>query len=479
MNVGITSAGVYVPYYRMTRETVNTAWGVRGGKGEISVANTDEDSVTMAVEAALQCVKTIARQDIGSLYFASVTAPYAEKSQATLIAAACDLDSDLYTADFAHSTRAGSSALKAAIDAVKAGSVKQALVTAADTRTAYPKAPKELLLGDGAAALSIGAEHVIAEFVESVSVSNEIIDYWRNYGEKYVRTAEGRFALEEGYTAAMKQAVKALLKKANVTPDQIAKVALVSQGTKDNEKLAKSLGFQPEQVQSNLMDVVGDTGCAQGLMLLAAALEEAKPGDLVLVAAYGNGTDAMLFKATDNIDNFAAEQRVSKALNTKRYLTSYARFLSFKESIQTVPGEPFRTFPSNAAYWRDRKSILSFRGSVCKKCGQGMFPMNRVCCKCGSADEYEEVRFAERPAKVFSFSIDNLAGRSDDPVVVQTSVEDMFGVRYYMLMTDFEKNEIQIGTDVEFTFRKIYEGGNYINYYWKCRPVHTQEEVNV
>jgi uncharacterized OB-fold protein len=206
-------------------------------------------------------------------------------------------------------------------------------------------------------------------------------------------------------------------------------------------------------------------------MLLIAALETARPGDRILLAAYGAGADAFLFAVTPEITAFQAGGGLKRALECKRYLDSYSLFLSFKNNLVTNPGEPFRTFPSNAGYKRDSKSILNFRGSVCKVCGTAMFPIHRICCKCQAKDQYEEVRLAERKAKLFTYSIDYLAGRGDDPIVVQSVAEDGQGVRYYMLMTDFDKDEVHIGMEVEFTFRKIYEGGNYINYFWKCRPV--------
>lgn len=471
MKVGITSFGAYVPYRRVARSVLTGAWENKGGKGEISVAGTDEDAVTMAVEAGCACLRETERELVDRIYFASVTAPYAELNQSPIIAAACDLRDEVAAVDFAHTPRAGAGALLAAVDSVKAATASSVLVTAADTRCAYPKSPKEQLLGDAAAAVTVGRENVIAELIASSSVSNVIMDYWRNYGETYLRTAEGRFAGEEGYTDSMKKAVQAVLKQAELRPDQISQAVFTTPGLKDGEKLAAKLGFQPEQIADQLMMEVGDCGAAQPLLLLACALEKARAGDKILLAAYGSGADAMVFEVCPGIERFAARGQVQRILGTKRNLESYSKFLSYKNLLETNPGEPFRTFPSNAAYWRDRKSILNFHGSRCTGCGREIFPIHRVCYHCGSKDTYETVRMAERTARVFTYSIDNLAGRSDDPVVVQTVSEDDRGVRFYNLMTDFEADQIRVGMEVEFTFRKIYEGGNYNNYFWKCRPV--------
>ncbi len=471
MKVGITAAGAYVPYYRLDRKQIAKAWERGAVKGERSVANTDEDSLTMGVEAAGKCFGTFGREKIDGLYFASTTPPYAEKSIAATIATVCDLKADVFTADFGNSTKAGTGALTAALSSVVAGMARSVLVTAADCRNGYPKSDQEQLFGDAAAAVVVGCENIAAELIACHSSNVEIIDIWRNLDEKYVNYGEGRFVTDKGYMAAMTQAVKGLLAKSGKKPAEIAKVVLTTSSLKDHEAAAKKLGFQPEQLQNPFMLEVGYCGAAQSLLLLAAALEQAKAGDLVLLASFGNGADAFLFEATENIKLLQEKQTVKAALQTKRPLESYTKYLSFRGLLDFQSGEPFRTFPSNAATWREQKGIFKLYGSKCTECGAGIFPINRVCPQCGSVDKYKELRLSDRKPKVFTYSIDHLAGRGDDPIVAQTVADDEEGIRYYMMMTDFAKEEIAIGMEVEFTFRRIYEGGNYINYYWKCRPV--------
>lgn len=73
MKKGIKSLGAYLPYHYLTRAALGAAWGGKGGKGEKSVADVDEDSVTMAVEAAMGCFRFTKREDVNALYFASTT----------------------------------------------------------------------------------------------------------------------------------------------------------------------------------------------------------------------------------------------------------------------------------------------------------------------------------------------------------------------------------------------------------------------
>ena len=93
--VGIKSYGVYIPVFRMERDVISTAWGARSIGGERSVANHDEDSLTMAIEAALECINEKDRQVIEGLFFASTTFPYKEKSCSSIVATAIDLKKEI------------------------------------------------------------------------------------------------------------------------------------------------------------------------------------------------------------------------------------------------------------------------------------------------------------------------------------------------------------------------------------------------
>ena len=134
MAIGITSYGAYVPWNRLGSGT--NGWTART---ERSVASFDEDSITMAVAAAINCLDGLPRQDVEALYFASTTPPYKEKSNAATVSVAADLPFETLSMDFADSLRAGTAALQAAIDAVKGGSAKQVLLVAADMRVPQPR----------------------------------------------------------------------------------------------------------------------------------------------------------------------------------------------------------------------------------------------------------------------------------------------------------------------------------------------------
>jgi 3-hydroxy-3-methylglutaryl CoA synthase len=472
---GIISYGAYIPLWRLARDNMAAAWGRQSLGGERSVANHDEDTVTMAVEAAFDCLVGVNRNSVDGLYFASTTPPFREKQCATLIAAAADLKAEIKTADYGNSLRAGTNALMAALDAVNSGSARSVLIIASDCRLAYPRSDCEQGFGDTAVALLIGnAGKLVATVESSYSISNEMYDVWRLDKDIYVQSWEDRFIVEQGYIGNMRKAVSGLMKKEKLSPESISKAILYAPNVRAQQQLAKALGFDVQkQVQDLLFDRVGVCGCSHALLMLVAALEEAKMGDTLLLASYGDGSDAFLLKVTEEGSKTKSSRRGAKGyLASRKTLPSYEKYLSYRGILEPQPGEPFRLFPSASASWRERNSSIRLHGSKCKNCGLVTFPIQRVCYECQAKDNYEEVRLSDMRGKVYTFSLDNLAGRSDDPVIPQIVIEsELDNTRIYCMMTDCDPCEIKIGMPVEMTFRRIYEGAGMYNYFWKCRPV--------
>jgi 3-hydroxy-3-methylglutaryl CoA synthase len=472
---GIISYGAYVPLWRLNRDAIGAAWGRASFGGERSVANNDEDTVTMAVEAVLDCLSGIERNSIDGLYFASTTAPFQEKQCAAMVAAAADLKPEIITADFGNSLRAGTSALRAALDAVNSGSTENIIVVAADCRLGYPRSDYEQNFGDAAVALLISKKgKPIANVKSSQTISNEMYDVWRLDKDTFVQSWEDRFIIERGYIENMSKAITGLMKKQNLTPGSISKAVLYAPTTRTQQQLARQLGFDPKtQLQDLLAANLGVCGCAHTLLLMVTALEEAKGDDNLLVASYGDGSDAFLIEVTAEVDKVKTGRRGVKGFLASRLaLPTYERYLSYRGILEPQPGEAFRLFPSASVSWRERNWSLRFHGSKCKSCGLVTFPIQRICYQCQSKDDYEEVRLSDKRGKVFTFSLDNLAGRSDDPVIPQIVIEsELENARIYSIMTDCDPKVIKIGMPVEMTFRRIYEGGGMYNYFWKCRPI--------
>ena len=101
MTAGITGYGSYIPRLRLSRQAVAqaNAWYApqfAGRKGTRSMANWDEDSITMAVAAARDCLGAgDDRGHIRSVQLVSSTLPFAERWDVSVYGDVGAGDSDL------------------------------------------------------------------------------------------------------------------------------------------------------------------------------------------------------------------------------------------------------------------------------------------------------------------------------------------------------------------------------------------------
>jgi hydroxymethylglutaryl-CoA synthase len=470
--VGIMSYGAYIPIYRLSRDEIGKVWGGGSRKGERVVGNCDEDSITMAVEAVLDCLSGIDRESIDGLYFASTTSPYRVKRAATIIAAAADLRRDTFTADFTNSFGAGASALRAATDAVSAGSAKSVMVVASDCQLAPPNSAFEPIYGDGAAALLITNDDTAVTLTGKYSISSDFLDIWRREkGDTYIRTWEDRFVVDNGYMVYLREAIINLLKTSGLTIQDVTKVAYYAPDPRSHAAMARSLGLGKSQAQDPMFDVLGNTGAAFFMMILVAALEQAKAGDQILAASYGDGADVFLLKITDQIEKIKNKKGVAHHLASKMMLPNYGTYLRFRNLMEWEKTPMPDPESSVTVMWRDEKALIRGHGCKCKVCGHVQFPPQRVCMWCQAKGQFEEVRISDKKGKLFTFSLDERAVFALDLPNVLAIVDLEGGGRIYGQLTDRDPNKIKIGMPIELTFRKFHEGSGFHNYSWKCRPV--------
>jgi len=471
--VGIRSYGAYIPKLRLTKDTKGWAF-----PGEKAVANFDEDSVTMAVAAAADCLGGIDRAQVDGLIFATTTSPYGEKQGAATIAEALDLRHDIYTTDMTGVLRAGTSGLRAAADAVKSGSARNVLVVAADQRQAAPKSDTDRSLGDAAAALLVGGDGVLAAIEGMHSTSEHMLDTWRSAEDPFVHTGEDRFVADEGYHRIMRKAVADLLQKMGLKPADIAKAAYYSASARLHADMARRFGIEPAQVQDPLYGQAGSAGAAFPLLLAVGALEEVAPESRVLIAGYGDGADAMVLKTTQAIAQRPARRGVRGHLASKETVADYDGMLQWrrllaKEPARRPPPEPM----SLQALWRERDQNLRLYASRCTACGRVQYPPQRICTSCHEKDRMQPYRLADRRGEIFTYSMDYVAGTPDTPLVI-TIINFQGGGRMLSMLTDRKVEDVRVGLPIEMTFRKVgvFNDGIH-NYYWKAMPVRAAAAV--
>jgi hydroxymethylglutaryl-CoA synthase len=469
--VGIVSYGAYIPIYRLSRDAIGVVWMKSLGRGEKAVANADEDSVTMGVEAVLDCLNGMDRRQVDALYFATASPPYVEKQSASIIRAAADLREDVLTIDIAHSLRGAGSAMKLAMDAVQAGSARKVMVTAAECRIPAPNSEFEATFGDGAAALLIGDSDIAAAIEGSYHLSSEFVDVWKKPGDSYMQTWEDRFLRDEGYLKILPQAASALLKKQGVSPKSISKAAFYGPDARTHATMAREIGLDPKtQVQSPLFDSVGNTGTALAPMTLIATLEEAKPGDRILYATYGDGADAFLLRVTEQIERVRDRRGIKRHLASKLMLPGYGKYVEIRELMEWEAGRRPARRSSLPAIWRERQHLFALYGQKCRACGNIQYPKQRICIYCQAKDNFELIRLSDKKGTVFTFSMDERAMEVVLPKVF-TVVNLDGGGRFYSVMTDRDTSKIEVGMKVEMTFRIQLDAAGLHNYFWRVRPI--------
>ena len=477
MAKGILRYGAYVPMRRLQRKAMVAAnsWfngALKSqGKGERAMANWDEDSVTMAVAAARDCLGDFARDNLAAVHLASTTLPFADRLNAGIVAGALNLAEGVAGHDHSASQRAGLSALA---DALNAGG-GPILVTAAEKRRTKAASPLELSSGDGAAALLVGEGDVIAELVAQASRTVDFVDHYRGDGVAYDYTWEERWIRDEGYNKIVPATLKDLFAKAGVAGADIAHFCMPCTLAKVAGPIAKKAGIADTAVRDNLALVCGDTGAAHALVMFAHALENAKPGELILVVAFGQGCDALLFRAADKIASVKPARGVSGYLARKREETNYQKFLAFNDTIEMERGMRSELDKATAlsSLYRNRATITGFVGGKCNVCGTLQFPKTNICVNpnCNAFHSQEPQPFSDLEGRIMSYTADNLT-YSADPPACYGMVQFDAGGRVMIDFTDVTPDDIDVGKKMDMVFRiKDYDGQRgFTRYFWKATP---------
>lgn len=482
---GIAAYGAYIPRLRLQRKAAAAAnaWFapglLAGAKGERSMANWDEDALTMAVEAGRDCLPATdplrERAGIDALYFASTSQPFSDRLNAAIVARALSLPEAISATDVAASQRAGLTALILAFDALRSGRATRPLIVAGEKRRARAASSHELSFGDAGAALALDSGETIASFVGSHSLTIDFVDHFRGSGEEFDYGWEERWIRDEGFAKIVPAAIKGLLKKTGVNGADIAHFILPCPFARLDQQLAGRCGIDPARVRDNLAGTVGDSGAAHALLMLVHALEEARPGEKILVVQFGQGCDALLLEATPAIAGYAKRSAVTGSLARRKEETNYLKYLAFNGLIALEKGMRAEVDRKTALSVLHRKNdmLMGLVGGKCRICGTAQFPRTRVCVSpnCHAVDSQERHSFAESEGTVLSWSADFLT-YSISPPNHYGMITFAEGGRLMADITDVEQGQIDSGMKVRMAFRikDVDEKRGFRRYFWKAVP---------
>ena len=346
MDVGIVGYGVYIPRYRIKVEEIAKVWGtdaerVKRGLSleEKSVPGPDEDAATLAVEAARNAVKRsgINPQDIGAIYVGSESHPYAVKPTATIVAEAIEATPDLTAADYEFACKAGTAGIQTCMGMVGSDMIKYGMAIGTDTAQGAPGDPLEYTAAAGAAAVIVGKNggQTIASIEDTYSYTTDTPDFWRREMRPYPRHG-GRFTGKPAYFKHVLSAAHGLLRKLQLAPKDFAYAVFHQPNGKFPLQVGKELGFTKEQIMpGTLVQKIGNTYSGASMIGLAAVLDQAKPGERILVVSYGSGagSDAFSIMVKDGVEaKRDLVPKVADYINNKTYI-DYSTYAKFKQLL--------------------------------------------------------------------------------------------------------------------------------------------------
>ena len=440
--VGLIGYGAYLPSYRLGSDS-----GVRGRR---VVASFDEDATTMAVEAARAALGT----EPASLWWASTSPPYLDKTNAAAVHAALRLPSAVPAADLIGSARSTFAGIRAARET-------GGLVVAADVRVGKPGSLDERTGGDGAAAVHFGAGEAIADVLGVAGETLELLDRWRDPHRTTGEQWEERFGFER-YADVVRSVAARLLEEAGlVAADHV----VVTSG---NPGVTKRAGSLVTGTLSSTTSPIGFSGAADPLLGLAAVLDVAGPGETVLVLSATDGCDGLLLRTTAHLSARRSTRPVAAQLEGGLPVP-YPTYLSWRGLLEReLPRRPEPDRPAGPPSARAADWKFAFAGSRCTACGFLHLPPLRVCRACSAVDAMETVSGAELSGSVATFTVDRLAF-SPSPPVVDVVVDFAGGGRTTLEVADADPDGIAVGSQVELVFRRLFTAGNVHNYFWKAR----------
>jgi 3-hydroxy-3-methylglutaryl CoA synthase/uncharacterized OB-fold protein len=466
--LSIKRVGGYLPLLRLERQAAAAAlrWSGLAGSaaGLRAVAGWDEDAVSFAVEAA-----RIARApdaDPGALIFASTSAPFLERAHAPILVDALGLPRETRAFDVANSRRCAVTVLAAALEG---SDRRDVLIAAGERRPAAPGNPLQLGWGDGAAAVLVGEGPGAARLLGSACVTHDLVDIYASREHPAPYAAEERFVREIAGEEILAPAIRRALAAAGVAAGEITAAVVHEPVSGVYKAIAPKLGLSAPNLLARVNERAGDLGAAQVLFGLALALHDAAPGDRLLVASFGGGCDALVLEVEGEAPGAAA---VAQMLDQGVAFAEYVRFLSLTGSLDLDwgPRAEGELKTSATALARHGRDVTGFVGGA-DRTGNVQFPKSPVPVAPDASGPLADVRLAETPARVVSFTADRL-NYTPDPPFNFGLVQFENGARLLMEFCDTPKEGLAVGDPLQMRFRikSLDRKRGFRTYFWKAAP---------
>lgn len=345
MKVGILGYGAYIPRYRIKVSEISRVWRGEGANieknlliREKAIAGYDEDTATMAVEAARQALlmSGIDPRRIGAIYVGSESHPYTVKPTATIVLEAIEASHESTAADYEFACKAGTAAIQTCMGLVSSGMIECGLAIGADTAQSAPGDALEYTAAAGGVAYIVGKHKLLARIEGTYSYTTDTPDFWRREGQSYPSHG-GRFTGLPAYFKHVYRASTGLMDKLKLKPEDFDYAVFHQPNGKFPRRVAKMLGFEKKQYQDGLLvGHVGNLYSGSSLLGLARVLDIAKPGDRILLTSFGSGAGSDSFSIV--VEDAIIEKRkktpkIDDIIKQRKYV-DYATYARLRRKIK-------------------------------------------------------------------------------------------------------------------------------------------------
>ncbi|ELZ01104.1 hypothetical protein C482_07886 [Natrialba chahannaoensis JCM 10990] len=487
----ITAVGAYAPRFRITAEEFADAWGhfQASGISEKAVPAADEDALTMGYEAATRALEAaeLTGDAIDWLAFASSHPPVAEEDLTARLGAMLAVNESATRHVFTGSTRAGTRALWAGMDAVDADETTTGLVVAADAPVGEPDSELDHAAGAGAAAFALEASGP-ADIVDRAEHS---LPYpgtrFRNTGEEDTQGLGVTQYDRQAFTETIGGAVDAL--ESDSSDDlEPASAAIQAPNGKLPYRAAGAAGVGTDEIQAAAtVHDLGDLGAASVPVSLASALAEDHESILGVSFGSGAGADALVLECSGSVPAQVDLETDTNGADDEQTL-SYAEYLRQRGVVTAGPPSGGGAYVSVPSWRRSIPQRYRLEAGRCPECGALSFPPEGACDECGSLAEYEAVELADtgRIEAVTTISQggappefapqqsqagDYAAAIVELPVAESSRTETGEGtVSLPAMGTDAAPDAFAVDDEIETTIRRIYTQEGVTRYGFKVRP---------
>ena len=458
--VAISGVGVAAPSMLLPVASINESWGRKGGRGQLAVCRSDEDTLTLAVTAAMRALHAgeLSPERVGGLWWGTTRSPFAEGPAWSYVAAMLRLDSDCDGSILSGSPHSGIEALLAAVDAMKSGRVDNALVVTSDALIPALGSTHETACGSGAAAWLLSREGP-AQLISTASSWEPVLDRYRGSTEVETRDAyDGRLFRDEIFLPIVSRTALALGAPTDTrwsTADPDGRLGSLA---------AKELSDDPP-VSLGTRRQLGDTAAAAAMLGASAALDE--PGPLAIIGYGGGRATSILIEVDQPV---AGAGKVEECLD-KGQPATYTQVLRARGQLKPS-GESVEMAvpPGSAMFVRDEREVLGLLGARCVECNTVNLPpsVHPSCPGCGGTKF--DIQRLPTTGVVQTYVINQTMPAPFEAPLPLVVVDLSDGSRVQLQGAD-DGSDLAVGSEVELVPRRYTIERGVPVYGWKVRTL--------